>query len=177
MKKITVLLCIFAGIVFAKGASAQGKTGYISVDAIVSIMPETGKIDSLMQRYQADTLNPQYTMLTTTYQAKLNLYNDSLKTTAAVHKMAADDLSMLIYQIQNWEQIQNQAMESKRNALLGPIYRKAYDAIKAVAKEKNIVHVFNKEAFLVAPDGEDMITAVAAKLKITLPKTATAGIK
>ena len=54
--------------------------------------------------------------------------------------------------------------------MLSPIYKKVYDAIKLVAKEKGYSHVFNKEAFLVAPEGDDMIMLVAAKLKINVPK-------
>ena len=45
-----------------------------------------------------------------------------------------------------------------------------YDAIRAVAKEKAYTHVLNKESLLVAPDADDMIAAVAAKLKLSLPK-------
>ena len=33
-------------------------------------------------------------------------------------------------------------------------------------------HVLSKEAFLVAPDGDDMLALVAAKLKLKIPPTA-----
>ena len=68
-------------------------------------------------------------------------------------------------------------MEAKQNELLAPIYRKVYDAIRAVAKEKGYTHVYNKEALLVAPEGDDIIPLVASKLKVTLPKPGTTGTK
>jgi len=132
-------------------------------------MPETSKLDSLLDRYQADSLNPQYASLISLYQFKDSLYRDSLKTPPAVRKEIEKELPGYIYQIQNWQAISQQALENKQNELLAPIYRKVYDAIKLVAKEKGYTHVFNKEAFLVAPDGDDMSPAVAAKLKVKIP--------
>jgi outer membrane protein len=82
-----------------------------------------------------------------------------------------------MYQIQNWQQIENQAVEKKQNDLLTPIYKKVYDAIKLVAKEKKYTHVVNKEIFLVAPEADDILPAVAAKLKVVLPNKMGTGIK
>lgn len=177
MKKFLTVVALAAAIFVTGGANAQMKAGYISVENMVSIMPETAKIDSLLELYQKDSINPQYAQIVSLYQYKDSVYRDSLKTPPAVRKQIEQELPSLIYQIQNWQQIVNQAMESKQNELLAPIYRKVYDAIRAVAKEKGYTHVFSKEAFLVAPDGDDMIAAVAAKLKVNLPKGNQPGPK
>lgn len=171
MKKILTVVVLAAGLLFAGNANAQSKFGYISVDNIVGLMPETAKIDSLLQAYQADTINPQYAQIVQLYQYKDSIYRDSVHPAPpAVKKQIEQELPNLINQIQNWQQIVNQAVEAKQNELLAPIYKKVYDAIRAVAKEKGYTHVFNKEAFLVAPEGDDMILLVAAKLKVTVPK-------
>ena len=172
MKKFLTVVALATGIFFAGNAGAQMKAGYISVDNMVGLMPETARVDSLLERYQADSINPQYAQIVSLYQYKDSVYRDSLKTPPAVRKQIEQELPTLIYQIQNWQQIVNQALEAKQNEFLAPIYRRVYDAIKAVAKEKGYTHVFTKEAFLVAPDGDDMIGAVAARLKITIPKAA-----
>jgi Outer membrane protein (OmpH-like). len=127
-------------------------------------------MDSVLQQYQNDSINPQYAQIVSLYQYKDSVYRDSLKTPAVVRKQIEQELPTLIYQIQNWQTIVQQAMESKQNELLAPIYRKVYDAIRLVAKEKGYSHVYNKEALLVAPEGDDMIMAVAAKLKVNIPK-------
>lgn len=164
-------MIVSAGILFATEAGAQAiKIGYIKMDDMVSLMPETAKLDSLLERYQADSINPQYSQIVSLYQYKDSVYRDSLRVPIAVRKQIEQELPSLIYQIQNWQQIVNQALEAKQNELLAPIYRKVYDAIKAVAKEKGYTHVVSKEALLIAPDGDDMIAAVAAKLKVTIPK-------
>lgn len=171
MKKIFTVLVLAAGLLFAGSANAQSKFGYISVENVVGLMPETAKIDSILERYQADSINPQYAQIVQLYQYKDSVYRDSVHPAPpAVKKQIEQELPTLINQIQNWQQIVNQALEAKQNELLSPIYKKVYDAIKLVAKEKGYSHVFNKEAFLVAPEGDDMIMLVAAKLKINVPK-------
>ncbi len=175
MKKFLSVIVVSAGLLFAGNTNAQMKAGYISVDNMVGIMPETAKLDTLLERYQTDSINPQYAQIVSLYQYKDSVYRDSLKTPPAVRKQIEQELPTLIYQIQNWQDIVKQAMDAKQNELLAPIYRKVYDAIKLVAKEKGYTHVFSKEAFLVAPDGDDMIGAVAAKLKVPIPKATPAG--
>ena len=175
MKKFISVFVLSAGLLLAGNVNAQMKVGYISVDNMVQIMPETAKIDSILERYQNDSINPQYAQIVSLYQYKDSVYRDSVKTPPAVRKQIEQELPSLIYQIQNWQQIVNQAVEARQNELLAPIYRKVYDAIKLVAKEKGYTHVITKEAFLVAPDADDMITAVAAKLKVSIPKPTASG--
>ncbi|MBE2231498.1 MAG: OmpH family outer membrane protein [Chitinophagaceae bacterium] len=169
MKKLLTAIAITGLLAFSGSANAQTKIGYIKIDDVVSLFPDVDKIDSILQQYQVDTLNPEYASLVQRYQWDDSLYRDSTKTPKAVRDEIAKKLPGYIYQIQNWQQISNQAMEAKQNELLAPLYRKAYDAIKLVAKEKGYTHVMSKEAFLVAPDGDDMLAAVAAKLKLKLP--------
>jgi outer membrane protein len=169
MKKFLSLVVVSTCLLIASEAGAQMKIGYIKIDDMVGLMPETARIDSLLEKYQNDSINPQYAQIVSLYQYKDSVYRDSLKTPPAVRKQIEQELPTLIYQIQNWQQIVNQALEAKQNEFLSPIYRKVYDAIKAVAKEKGYTHVMSKEALLVAPDGDDMIAAVAAKLKVKLP--------
>lgn len=176
MKNFFTAVAVALGLLLFSGTStAQMKIGYISVDNMVALMPETSKLDSLMDRYQADSLNPQYAYIVSEYQRKDSLFRDSVKTPASVRKQIAEELPSLIYQIQNWQAIVQQASENKQNELLAPIYRKVYEAIKAVAKEKGYSHVYNKEALLVAPDGDDMLTLVAQKLKVNIPKPKPGG--
>lgn len=172
MKKIFTVVILAAGLLVAASANAQSKLGYISLETMVRIMPETAKLDSILERYQADSINPQYAQIVSLYQYKDSVYRDSLKTPPAVRKQIEQELPTLIYQIQNWQQIVNQALESKQSELLEPIYKKVYDAIRAVAKEKGYSHVFNKEALLVAPEADDIILLVATKLKVKLPPAA-----
>jgi outer membrane protein len=172
MKKLFTIAAMVMAVLFAGSANSQSKMGYISVDNIVSLMPEVARLDSLLERYQSDSLNPEYAALVQRYQWDDSLYRDSVRTPKAVREEIAKKLPGYIYQIQNWQAIVNQAMEGKQNELLAPVYNKVYAAIRAVAKEKNYTHVFNREAFIVAPDGDDLSLLVAQKLKVTIPPNA-----
>ena len=174
-------LKIFAVALFvfmASGAGAQMKIGYISITDMVSLMPETAKLDSLIEKYQADSLQPEYTYSLSEYIRKDSMVNgkDSSKTPPTVRGAIREELQALAYKLQNWQSYAQQLTENKQQELLAPIYRKVIDAVKQVAKEKGFTHVLNKESLIVAPEGDDMLIMVAEKLKVKLPPQVQQGI-
>ncbi len=175
MNKIKLFLA--AAIVLTGFAASAQKTGYISLEQVVGLMPEAGRIDSTLQKYQADSLNPQFAYMVSEYNRKDSLVNskDSSKTPAAVRAQIRQELEGMAYQIQNWQQIVQNALQGKQSEILEPIYRKAMAALNAAAKEGGYTHVYNKEALLVAPPADDLLPLVAKKLNIKLPPAATAG--
>lgn len=170
IKLFVVALLVVAGF----SASAQ-KTGYINLNQVVALMPEVRKIDSSLQRFQADSLNPQFSYMVSEYNRKDSLANgkDSLKTPAPVRAQMRQELETLAYQIQNWQGIVQNELEAKQNQLLQPIYIKVMDALNAVAKESGYAYVYNQEALLVAPPADNLLPLVAKKLNIKLPASAT----
>ena len=74
MKKFVVILAVTGLFAFANAAQAQIKIGYINVENVLSLMPEVGKLDSILSRYQQDSINPQYASLIQTYQYKDSVY-------------------------------------------------------------------------------------------------------
>jgi outer membrane protein len=162
---VAAILCVTAG-----SAMAQ-KSGYIRVDAVVGLMPETAKLDSLLRKYQADSLNPQFAYIVQEYNRKDSIVNgkDSLKTPVAVRQQIRQELEGYAYQIQNWQQLVQQALQGKQQELLEPIYRKVDGAIQSVAKENGYTYVFNSEALLVMPPADDLLPLVAKKLNVKLP--------
>jgi outer membrane protein len=176
MNKLKFLLVAVITTLAVSTASAQ-KTGYIRVDDVVYLMPETGKIDSLLQRYQSDSLNPNYAYLVSEYNRKDSMVNtkDSAKLSASVRNQVRQELEGILYQIQNWQGFVQEAMQAKQNGLLEPIYRKVVNAIQTVAKENNYTYVYNKEALLVAPPADDLLPLVAKKLNLKLPNNTNTG--
>lgn len=170
MKKIFTVMMVTLGLA-AGSASAQTKIGYIRIDDMVALMPETGKIDTLLQKYQVDSLNPRLKLEIENFQYKDSILTktDTTKTPKSVLNQMKLERDNHLYFINNFQQLAQQAVQSKQEELLTPVYSKVYDAIKSVAKEKGYTHVLSKDAFLVAPEGDDMLLAVAAKLKVKLP--------
>lgn len=172
MKKLKALVVAACFLAIGTAATAQTKIAYISVDQVVGLMPATAKIDSLVRKYGIDSIQPEYTRLISQYQWKDSMYRDSVHTPKSVREEIAKELPGYIYQIQNWNQIEQQATEAKQNELLAPIYKEVYEAIKVVAKEKGYSHVFARESLIVMPDADNLFTAVTTKLKIKVPPQA-----
>ena len=170
MNKIKFFMVAAVLFISAGSAMAQ-KTGYISVDQVVSLMPETARLDSLLRKYQADSINPQFQYIVQEYNRKDSMVNgkDSTKFSAAVKNQMRQELEQYAYQIQNWQTIAQQALQGKQQELLEPIYRKVDNAIQTVAKESGYAYVLNREALLVMPPVDDLLPLVAKKLNIKVP--------
>ena len=170
MNKMKLFFAAAIIIVSASTVHAQ-KYAYISVDQLVSIMPETAKLDSMLRKYQADSLNPQFAYIVQEYNRKDSIANgkDSAKTSLTVRTKIRQELEQLAYQIQNWQQIVQQELQGKQQQLLEPIYRKVDGAIQSVAKDNGYTYVFNREALLVMPPADDLLPLVAKRLNVKLP--------
>jgi len=172
-------LFLMAAFVTVSSAAMAQKTGYISVDQVIAIMPEVTKIDSLLQKYQADTINVEFASLIEQYNYKDSLLTktDTTKMPASLRKQYRSDLEGIAYQVQNWQQISQQAVQSKQNQLLAPVYRKVMQTIQAVAKEKGYSYVYDKSVLLLGPNGDDLLPAVAQRLKLSVPKDLQIGLQ
>lgn len=170
MNKIKFFI-VAAVLLISTGSAMAQKTGYISVDQVVALMPETARLDSLLRKYQADSINPQFQYIVQEYNRKDSMVNgkDSLKVGAAVRAQVRQELEGYAYQIQNWQTIAQQALQGKQQDLLEPIYRKVDGAIQTVAKESGYAYVLNREALLVMPPADDLLPLVAKKLNLKVP--------
>ncbi len=162
---------IAAAILMISATASAQKTGYISLEQIVSLMPEIRKIDSSLQRYQSDSINGEFASIVQEYNYKDSIMNakDTLSMPAQVKNQYRQDIQGLAYQIQNWQAIAQQAIQNKQSEMLEPVYVKVMNALNAVAKENGYTYVYNKEVLLVAPPSDDLLPLVAKKLNIKLP--------
>lgn len=170
MNKIRIFLLAAVFMAVSGSAMAQ-KTGYISMQNMVSVMPDLGRIDTLMQKYQTDSINTEFASLVSDYNYRDSLLGskDTLKMPASVRDQHRQALQQISYQVQNWQQISQQAYQSKQSELLQPVYRKIMNALNAVAKEKGYAYVISSDALLVAPPGDDLLPLVAQRLNVKLP--------
>jgi outer membrane protein len=170
MNKIKIF--VLAALIVATAGSAHAqKTGYISVDNVVGLMPDIRHIDTLLQKYQADSINTEFASLVADYNYRDSLLSskDTLKMPASVRDQHRQALQQISYQVQNWQQIAQQAYQAKQNQLLQPVYRKVMDAIRAVAKDNGYAYVYTQDALIVAPPADDLLPLVAKRLNLKLP--------
>ena len=118
MNKIKIFLLAAVLTVTAGSVSAQ-KHGFISMDQVVSLMPELGKIDTALQRFQVDSLQPQLAIMIQDYNYKDSMLNskDSTKIPATVRNQYRQDMQNVSYQLQNWQGYSQQIMQAKQEQL------------------------------------------------------------
>lgn len=156
----------------ATKVNAQSKIGYVSTEELISIMPETQKADSNLQQLRnALVQNAQDKQ--STLEAAIEKFNkDSATMASAVKDVKRGELQKMLQEISTEEQRIQQQLQQRQQELIGPINKKAYDAIQAVAKEGGYTYIFEKQALLVAPPGDDILLLVAKKLNIKVPNQA-----
>jgi outer membrane protein len=176
MNKFKFFLVALVILCTSSAAMAQ-KTGYIRIDDLVRLMPETGKVQASLEKYQSDSLQPRFNYTLSEYQRKDSLVNgkDSLRTPAAVRAKMKQEMQQDLYELQNWQTLSQQAVQGKQEELLAPIYEKAMQAVQQVAKESGYAYVYAKDALLVAPPADDLLPLVAKKLNLKLPTNANTG--
>jgi len=170
MNKIKIFLLAAMFVAGVSSVQAQ-KSGYISVEQVVSLMPEVARIDTALQMFQRDSVNAEFASLIQEYNYKDSLLTktDTTKIPAAVKRQHRQDLEQIAYQVQNWQQISQNVMQNKQQELLAPVYQKVMKAINDVAKENGYSFVYNQEVLLVAPPSDNLLPLVAKKLAIKLP--------
>ncbi|THU41680.1 OmpH family outer membrane protein [Niastella caeni] len=169
MKKFFTVTLFALCLLAAGDIQAQSKMGYISSQELVSVMPETKKADSALQELR-NALVQNYTDKQNAFYAAVEKYNkDSATLSSSVKTVKKNELSKMGQELGGEEERIQQQLQQRQQELLGPINKKAYEAVQAVAKEGGYGYILEKEALLVAPPGDDILPLVAKKLNIKLP--------
>lgn len=165
MKQILSLgLVMIALVAFNPFLNAQNKTGFVSIDEVVQLMPdykkataEMAQFDSALQINYGETLkelNRQDSM----FKA------DSVKMTMATKTAKKEQMKKLLVELQGYEQNYQQQMQQKQEELMAPVAQKANQLIADVAKANGYAYVFRKEALVVSPEGDDILPLIKKKL-------------
>jgi len=173
MKQILSLgLVMIALVAFNPFLNAQNKTGYVSIDEVVQLMPdykkataEMAQFDSALQINYGETLkelNRQDSMFKT----------DSVKMTMATKTAKKEQMKKLLVELQGYEQNYQQQMQQKQEEVMAPVAQKANQLIADVAKANGYTYVFRKEALIVSPEGDDILPLIKKKLGGTVAPAA-----
>ncbi|HTG55614.1 MAG TPA: OmpH family outer membrane protein [Niabella sp.] len=164
MKQVK-FLAVALGLVLVSVLSANAqKIGYVSVDALVANLPEAQQKQQELEKWQQDSIGGTYTRLYQEYQEKDSIMKKT--TTASVKQVLERDLAQLGEVLGTWQQRAQEASQAKQAQLFNPLYKKVYDAINAYAKEKGYTYVLTQDAFVVAPDSDNLSLPIATKLGI-----------
>lgn len=180
MKKL-VRIGLFAAALLIAGnvANAQQKFGHINSADLLQSMPEMKTADASFQTY-AKAKQTALELMDAERTKKITLYNDKTKTLSEANKESlGKEIEGLVREIQDMEkritETQEKSQEeltTKRTELYQPVFKKAEDAVKVVAKEKGFAYVFDisQPGVVYFDGGEDLLAAVKTKLGIAAGK-------
>ncbi|WP_411274056.1 OmpH family outer membrane protein [Daejeonella sp.] len=177
MKKLVRIGLVAAGMFMAANvANAQQKFGHINSADLLQSMPEMKTADATFQTF-AKQKQTALELMDAERTKKITLYNDKSKMISEANKETlGKEIEGLVKEIQDMEkritETQEKSQEeltTKRTEIYQPVFKKAEDAVKIVAKEKGYAYVFDisQPGVVYFDGGEDLLAAVKTKLGIT----------
>ncbi|MEN9684258.1 MAG: hypothetical protein RLZZ28_44 [Bacteroidota bacterium] len=176
MKKLLFVCVAFAAsLLFTQQSSAQAtKIGYFDEQLTLSLFPGIGKVDTLMNSYQNDSLRAEYEYRVYEFQRADSIFKkDSATMPVKARELATRDLNQKRYTLVNWQQIGQQMYEAKMEQLLNPYKQRMFDALKQVVAEQKYTYVLTAQAlspYAQPPLLDNLSIRVAMKLKLPLTK-------
>jgi outer membrane protein len=179
MKFLSVL---FLGLMAAFSLNAQNfKIGYTDIEAMLSQMPEYKTASAELETYQRK-LEERFRIKNEYAQSKLQEYYDNERNLTMDQKKAKEEeLMKLDEELKQFEKDAQLELQGKQENLLNPIREKILKAVEQVAAEMNYNYILNKSGgmmnVLYAPKEDDITSALAQKLGVTLTAPATAPVE
>ncbi len=167
-KNFFTIVLLISGFLIAgtQQTKAQMKIGYVNTGELLQSLPEAKKADSMLNQFREvlDKNGKDYQEELETRAKKFN--TDSSKLTAVIKESERKKLQDLYSRIMNYSTEAQKQLEEKQQELLAPLQKKTLDIITQIAKENGYTHVFNREALLVVPTGDDLLPLIRKKLNL-----------
>lgn len=171
MKKVFSFVAVTSVLVMLGNTASAQKFGHVSIEEIVRIMPDIKKADSILQKFQKDSLENALPFYVNEYKRKDSI-SKAASTPAAIKQQVQQEAAQYLQIIQNWDQYAQNEMQRKQGEVLNPYFSKAYQLITEVAKENGYTWVFKADALMVAPQGDDLLPLIAKKMGVKLQPNA-----
>ncbi len=172
MKKVLfVCAAVLGSLLFSSNTNAQTKIGTFDEESVLGLMPDIDKVTTALQSYAKDSLQVDYEYKVGEFQRRDSIFKkDSATMPARAREQALKEINQLKYQLVNWQQFQQQAVQQKQEELLVPYKQKIYASLEKIIREQKYSHIFRSDALLKSPITDNLSIKVALDLKLTLPK-------
>jgi len=143
MNNVTKLFAVIVFTVVSTMVNAQTlKFGHIDLQALIQVMPERAKMETEFNNFQKD-LEDVLMEMQQNYQAKLKELEQLGKDASEIKRNAKiSELQDMQGRMQNYQESGQQQVEQKYQELLKPLFDKANAAIGEIAKEQELMYVF-----------------------------------
>ncbi|MBP6756800.1 MAG: OmpH family outer membrane protein [Bacteroidia bacterium] len=176
MKRIVKSVAIVVLSISSFAVAQAQKVAHISVDSLISIMPESKTAEGLVVKHQKE-LETQVGSMQTELQSKYEKYMAEGSTYSEIIKASKEkELQDLKNRVDEFTAQARQDLQNKQQELSRPIYEKARKAIELVAKENGYKYVLDTSTGVViySEPTEDILQLVKKKLE-TMPAAVIPG--
>jgi outer membrane protein len=165
--KLTTVL--FFVILFSPSGAQTLKFGHIDLQSLIQVLPDLEVTEQAFGKFQKE-MDEVLTEMQKNYQAKL-LELEKLGEDASEVKRNAiiSDVQNLYDRIQSFQQNARQQVQQKYQDLLNPLYEKALGAVEEVAREQELLYVFETGSNVIlykSNQSIDLLPLVKKKLGI-----------
>ncbi len=159
---VTATLILMASV----GTLMAQKIAHISLDSLVSLMPETKTAKDVAQNY-LKTLESEVTKMSDEFQKKYTDYMTAADNMSELlRRTKEEELTQMQRRIEDFRMQAQQDYQRKYNELTQPILDKAKKGIEMVAKEGGYKYVLDTSMgnVLYSEPSDDILMAVKKKL-------------
>jgi Skp family chaperone for outer membrane proteins len=149
------------------------KIGVFDIDLMVQAMPGYRIVDSLVQKYEVDSLgaeyqiyNMEYSRLDSTYKVDSALYAAGKKT-KALFDYTTEERRKMGLNIVYWQQIAQNKSNNKRSQVAQPLYQVVVNAYKKILDKKKYTLILKPQTYEAGFTIDNIFISVARELKLT----------
>lgn len=167
MKKLflTIAVSLAAMTAFAQAP----KFAHVNFSELVQLMPEADQAREAMTA-ASNEAQETYMAMTEEFNSKYQTYQQkSASWTPAIRETKEKELTGIQQRIQEFEQMIQQELQIKQQELMAPIYEKAQNAVKKLAKDGGYVMVFESGSLLYLDEDQATDLTPAARKALNIP--------
>jgi outer membrane protein len=170
MKKILLI----AAMAFAATTGfAQQKFAHVNFQELVQLMPDADKARETIQASSAEAQETYQSMLDE-FNAKYNTYQQKAGSwTQAIRESKEKELTEIQQRIQEFGQSVQAELQQQEQSLMAPIYQKANDTVKELAKAAGFVYVFDVSTLLYYDETQSVNLTPAARKALGIAEDRT----
>ncbi|MCQ2167446.1 MAG: OmpH family outer membrane protein [Bacteroidales bacterium] len=170
MKKI---FFIVAMAFLATTAFAQQKFAHVNFAELVQLAPEA---DQAREAISASSKEAQetYQAMVEEFNSKYQQYQQKASTwTQAIRESKEKELTEIQQRIQEFQQSIQLELQQQEQQLMAPIYDKANEVVKNIAKQGGYIYVFDKNTALYVDESQSKDITPEARKALNIPADRT----
>ena len=170
MKKIIVAAVMaFVGV----AAFAQPKFAHVNYAELVQLCPEADSARATMTA-SSNEAQATYQAMVEEFNAKYEDYQSKVGTwTASIRQTKEQELTDIQQRIQQFSQNVDMELQQQQQQLMAPIYEKALNAVKDLAKAGGYIYVFDVSSLLYYDAAQSTDLTPDARKALNIPEGRT----